>query len=192
MKALVLEARQPENSTHTEFLNTLSAAMNTLHWEFEIVSSAAMHIEYCAGCGNCTYKTPGICSLKDDMQSLFPKIIQADLLLTFGPVLFGCVHWHIKKVLDRMLPIIAPRYVIRTGELHHQRRYPRRQLYAGIGILPSEDRELASLFSDLIQRNTINMDAQAGGSIVVQEDERLDAAQRRILEFVDKTGALYD
>lgn len=188
MKALVLEARQPENSTHTEYLNTLTAAMNTYHWEFELVSTEVMHIEYCAGCGNCTYKTPGICSLKDDMHSLFPKIVRADLLLTFSPILFGCVHWRIKKVLDRMLPIIAPRYVIRNGELHHQRRYPRRQLYAGVGILPSEDSEQALLFSDLIRRNTINMDAQAGGSIVLREDEELDAARRRIIEFVDNAG----
>ncbi|MGC9311859.1 MAG: flavodoxin family protein [Sediminispirochaetaceae bacterium] len=192
MKALVLEVRDPDNSFQTEALNSLTASMSSMKWEAEIVSAAAMHIEYCAGCGNCTYKTPGICSLKDDMPSLFPKIIQADLLLTFSPVLFGCVHWQIKKVLDRMLPIIAPRYVIRSGELHHQRRYPHRQMYAAIGVLPKENKEQASLFSDLIRRNTINMDAQAGGSIVLREDEGLDAARRRILEFVDTTGELYD
>ncbi len=191
MKALVLEFRYPDNRFQTEALNSLTASMSSMKWKAEIVSAADMHIEYCAGCGNCTYRTPGICSFRDDMQSLFPKIIQADLLLLFGPVHFGAVHWQIKKVLDRMLPIIAPRYVIRSGELHHQRRYPHQQMYAAIGILPKEDKEQTSIFSDLIRRNTINMDAQAYGSIVLQEDEGLDAARRRISDFIDTTGALY-
>jgi len=191
MKALVIEAVHYENSTHTECLNTLTAELDRMDWDAEVVSAADMHIEHCVGCGNCTYKTPGICSFRDDMQSLYPKLIQSDLLLTFSPVLFGCVHWQIKKVLDRMLPIIAPRYVIRNGELHHQRRYPHRQLYAAVGLLPSEDREQASIFTDLIQRSTINMDAQIGGSLVLREDEGMDAARRRIIEFVDEIGGLY-
>ena len=92
MKALVIEAVHYENSTHTECLNTLTAELDRMDWDAEVVSAADMHIEHCVGCGNCTYKTPGICSFRDDMQSLYPKIIQADLLLTFSPVPVSYTH----------------------------------------------------------------------------------------------------
>src|SRR5512136_3037516 len=54
--------------------------------EIETWSIAGKEVKPCDHCGSCT-KT-GQCPIKDDMQSLYPKMIGADGILLGSPVYF--------------------------------------------------------------------------------------------------------
>jgi len=70
--------------------------------EIDIVYLSDYNFEGCRGCEGCskTYR----CVLKDDMQSLYPKIVQADGLILGSPTLFYNVSAKVKAFIERLYP----------------------------------------------------------------------------------------
>ena len=69
---------------------------------------ASMNIAACKGCFACWQKTPGICCIKDDMQTVIEKLIDADLILWSFPLYYFNVPAILKNCIDRELPITLP------------------------------------------------------------------------------------
>ena len=75
---------------------------------------ASMNIAACKGCFACWQKTPGICCIKDDMQMVIEKLIEADLILWSFPLYYFNVPGILKNLIDRQLPmsLLVPPYII--------------------------------------------------------------------------------
>ena len=69
---------------------------------------ASMNIAACKGCFACWQKTPGICCIKDDMQKVIEKLIEADLILWSFPLYYFNVPGILKNLIDRQLPMSLP------------------------------------------------------------------------------------
>ena len=69
---------------------------------------ASMEIAACKGCFACWQKTPGICCIKDDMQTVIEKLIEADLILWSFPLYYFNVPGILKNLIDRQLPMSLP------------------------------------------------------------------------------------
>lgn len=69
---------------------------------------ASMEIAACKGCFACWQKTPGICCIKDDMQTVIEKLIEADLILWSFPLYYFNVPGILKNLIDRQLPLSLP------------------------------------------------------------------------------------
>lgn len=69
---------------------------------------ASMNIAACKGCFACWQKTPGICCIKDDMQKVIGKLIDADLILWSFPLYYFNVPGILKNLIDRQLPMSLP------------------------------------------------------------------------------------
>ena len=69
---------------------------------------ASMNIAACKGCFACWQKTPGICCIKDDMQTVIEKLIDADLILWSFPLYYFNVPGILKNLIDRQLPMSLP------------------------------------------------------------------------------------
>ena len=69
---------------------------------------ASMNIAACKGCFACWQKTPGICCIKDDMQKVIEKLIDADLILWSFPLYYFNVPGILKNLIDRRLPMSLP------------------------------------------------------------------------------------
>ena len=67
-----------------------------------------MNIAACKGCFACWQKTPGICCIKDDMQTVIEKLIDADLILWSFPLYYFNVPGILKNLIDRQLPMSLP------------------------------------------------------------------------------------
>ena len=78
-----------------------SISINELH-------VASMNIAACKGCFACWQKTPGICCIKDDMQTVIEKLIEADLILWSFPLYYFNVPGILKNLIDRQLPMSLP------------------------------------------------------------------------------------
>ena len=68
----------------------------------------SMNIAACKGCFACWQKTPGICCIKDDMQTVIEKLIDADLILWSFPLYYFNVPAILKNLIDRQLPMSLP------------------------------------------------------------------------------------
>ena len=87
---------------------------------------ASMNIAACKGCFACWQKTPGICCIKDDMQKVIGKLIDADLILWSFPLYYFNVPGILKNLIDRQLPMSLPFMSSRQdgyGSGSHDARY---------------------------------------------------------------------
>lgn len=116
-----------------------------------------MDIKYCCGCWVCWVKTPGICTFKDDMPQILQSIINSDLTVYISSVNMGFVSSFLKKVNDRMIPLVHPYIEIDHKECHHEKRYLK---YPKFGLI-LVDKDIDSLdgldiIVDIYKRISLN------------------------------------
>ena len=68
----------------------------------ELVELSKLDIEFCIGCNRCLAQTS--CTLKDDMNDLYEKLRDADVILLASPDYFGTVSARMKNFMDRTRP----------------------------------------------------------------------------------------
>jgi multimeric flavodoxin WrbA len=87
--------------------NTLAAraadAAREAGAQVETVYLHGLKISPCNGCDACV-KT-GVCTVKDDMQALYPKILSADALLLASPIYWYTFTGQLKICIDRWYSI---------------------------------------------------------------------------------------
>jgi len=71
-----------------------------------IISS--LNISPCRECRQCS--STGECAIKDEMQRLYPKLIDCDLLAIASPVFFTTVSGYLKAFIDRFQRFWALKY----------------------------------------------------------------------------------
>jgi len=64
-----------------------------------------LKVDPCNGDLSCWLVHPGECSQKDDMQILYPKFRNADVIVWATPVYYAGVTGPLKNVMDRQLPL---------------------------------------------------------------------------------------
>ncbi|MCK5145817.1 flavodoxin family protein [bacterium] len=124
MKICVLDGN-PESGGN-DFKHWLGNFVDTLKArEHEIVCMhlSDVKVNTCRGCWSCWVKTPGRCVINDEMGTILHELIQADFLIMASPMLMGFPSSMMKKVMDRMVPIVKPYIEIEGGECHHIARY---------------------------------------------------------------------
>jgi multimeric flavodoxin WrbA len=77
--------------------------------EVETFYLQGMDINPCTGCDACQKKTADDCKFyKDDMQVLYPKLREADVIVYVSPVYWFSVSAQIKAVIDRGYAFLGP------------------------------------------------------------------------------------
>lgn len=101
-------------------------ANNGKEISIEELHVASMNIDACKGCFTCWKKTPGICCIKDDMQTVIGKQLEADIILWSFPLYYFSVPGILKNLIDRQLPMSLPFMSSREdgyGSGSHDSRY---------------------------------------------------------------------
>ena len=90
--------------------------------EVELLTLAGKTLAPCDGCETCT-KT-GKCHIDDDMQEVYPKLIEADGIIFGSPIYFWTITAQAKALIDRTMPlIVAHRSLSVAPETTHERRH---------------------------------------------------------------------
>ena len=76
--------------------------------KIEFIHLSKLNIKPCAGCYSCWKKTGGRCVIQDDMQGLYEKISNADIIIESFPLFFFGMPGPIKTFTDRCLPLMQP------------------------------------------------------------------------------------
>ncbi|HHT9126597.1 MAG TPA: flavodoxin family protein [Candidatus Brocadiia bacterium] len=73
--------------------------------------ASELKIASCNGCNSCM-KT-GNCVIKDEMQDVYPLLLDADYLVVASPVYFSGVSAQLKSLIDRCQAIWARKYILK-------------------------------------------------------------------------------
>ena len=95
----------PVKESNTELI--LREALKAVEQDgvkIDIFTVQGKRIEDCRQCNWCVGKQDAgnFCAVKDDMEGLFPKVVEADALMVASPVYLARMSGHLVSVLDRM------------------------------------------------------------------------------------------
>jgi len=89
---------------NTEFvLKRILIKAGELGASTELVLLREKRIEFCDGCLSCD--SIGKCKIRDDMQLIYPKLEEADLIIFGSPNYFHNMSGMMKNFIDRLLPL---------------------------------------------------------------------------------------
>lgn len=183
-KALVLSALTVDEEHGASTQAALQTTLAGRSFDVETVDCRDVGIIPCTGCASCGLRTPGECAVKDDMQDVFRKVVESDVLVLATPVRFGSYCAELKKVVDRFQPLMVPIYVLRDGEMHFQSRYHLPAL-VGVGLVRDDAghdgatavAEEAEAFRFLIGRLAVNIDTRHAAAVFAGGDEAAARAE---------------
>ncbi len=69
-----------------------------------------LQIAPCNSCGGCWEK--GVCVIDDDMQKMYPKLVDADGIIVSSPIYFMGVSAQLKAFIDRCQAFWARKYIL--------------------------------------------------------------------------------
>jgi len=81
-------------------LNPFLEGMREAGAEVELFYTRKLKINPCTGGLSCLLKTPGECFQKDDMQMLYPKLREADIMVFGAPVYCAGIPGPMKNLID--------------------------------------------------------------------------------------------
>jgi multimeric flavodoxin WrbA len=83
--------------------------------DVELFYASRLKVKPCT-CGEmyCWYKRPGECCIKDDMQLLYPKLGEADILVLATPVYIP-LPGQMQDIINRLCPLVKPMLETRAG-----------------------------------------------------------------------------
>jgi multimeric flavodoxin WrbA len=186
MKAVLLDG-----SAQDEMMVAREAAATFLRskgYQVEAIRLKDMDIADCAGCFACWTRTPGRCVIPDDGIAVASGFATSDVVVFLTPMTFGGYSYHLKKALDRSISLLLPFYRTVDGEVHHPRRYGRRQRFIVVGLLPARDVDAQKAFSTLVERTTRNLHPVGWATALVFDDERSELATIAVKEAFIKAG----
>lgn len=100
MKALGIVG-SPRQGGNTEYLTAhCLKAIAEEGLDTELVTLAGQDIRGCIACDYC-FEHPGECSIEDDLQPIYAKMVAADALIVASPVYYGSATSLVKGLLER-------------------------------------------------------------------------------------------
>jgi multimeric flavodoxin WrbA len=126
--------------------------------EIELFYTSRLCVKPCLGDRNCWTKTPGKCVQDDDVNMLLPKIQEADIIVFATPLYVDGMPGTLKNLIDRLIPIIEPYFVMRGKHCRHPRRQPHKNskavLISNCGFWEMDNFEPLVMHMQAICKNT--------------------------------------
>ena len=190
MRALILDGAAADDALTAAAVAGLTAELEDRGCAVDRIAGRDAVVAACRGCFGCWTRTPGECVIRDDAAGLLERYIAADLVAYVTPVTFGGYSAALKRLVDRVIPLLDPRFTRVHGEFHHRLRYERYPQLVGFGTLPAPDMEAERTFRTLLARNGLNIHADAPAEVLVgpADAEKARTVAARLLA-AEKKGA---
>lgn len=130
--------------------------------EVEMITLAGKNLSYCDGCESCLETKR--CKIQDDMQEIYPKLLEADGIIWGTPVYFWSVSAQAKAFIDRT-------YVFREDR-------PLRNKVAGV-VVVTRRAGATQAFNIFQSFFTIHRMILAGGAIAYERREEARLGEQR-------------
>lgn len=98
-KALILMGSPRKSKNTNDILDFFIEGLDEDKFEVEKINLRDLKISNCTGCDYCGHK--GDCTVKDDMEILYEKFDNSDLIVLGAPLYFNSVNGLTKNMIDR-------------------------------------------------------------------------------------------
>jgi len=124
----------PRRQSNTEILlDTALAGAKKMGAEVEKVAVSELKIHPCLEIYAC--RKDGKCAIKDDMQQLYEKLLEADYIVFASPIFFYGLTSQAKAIVDRCQALWVRKYVLGMGK---EDRRIRRGVFISVGATQGE------------------------------------------------------
>jgi len=87
--------------------------------EIEKIFLSDWDISGCRECRRC--EIDGNCVIQDQMQKLYPKLLQADYIILASPIFFYGVTAQVKRMIDRCQALWARKHILKKTSVQEKR-----------------------------------------------------------------------
>ena len=150
-----------EAGVYTEQINALLANND---FDIEIIDTANMKIAHCMGCNQCWLKTPGVCAIKDDYETIVKKLVKVDNLWIVSDTHFGFLDYRGKRILDHIMPMLNMYIIFRDGWMRHQLRYHS----LNVGVIYKGDGD-QQMLEEWCNRTAANLGGRSLGVLAIDD-----------------------
>lgn len=155
--------------------------------ETENIFLAEKNLRYCKGKFECWLKTPGKCTIRDDMDDMLPTFMDSDVVVFAFPVYFDNVPAVMKNFIDRLTPVLLPHFEEdEAGEYRHAKRYgsyPKIVVLSNCGLPGQANFQVVSPFFKRLARN---LHTEIIGEIYRDEGEILNVGNLLVKPLVSR------
>jgi len=125
MKILLINGSpRAGNSNTIKITNAFIDGLNQIKDNtIEKIDVYKKNIKPCVGCFGCWKKTPGKCVISDDMDVLYSKYYDSELIIWSFPLYFYGMPSQVKAFIDRLMPNNYPEIINDNGRARHPQRH---------------------------------------------------------------------
>jgi len=157
MKILILNGNPDEkNQRFDKYIQEILHGLSEDRNKAEVIMLREKKIIHCTGCWDCWVKNPGECSFPDDTREIRQKAINSDIVVFASPIIAGFISGLMKKVMDKMIPLVHPYITLVKGECHHMKRYKKYPMMGLITDNISHDPDDEIITKDIFNRFALN------------------------------------
>jgi multimeric flavodoxin WrbA len=109
----------PRRRGNTDFLlEEMLRGVQSEGAEIEKIFLSEWDISGCRECLRC--EIDGNCVIQDQMQKLYPKLLQADYIILASPIFFYGVTAQAKRMIDRCQALWARKYILKKTSMQEE------------------------------------------------------------------------
>lgn len=112
---LILKGSPRENGNSSVLANVAAAGAGEAGAAVDVYSLHTMDIRPCDACDSCM-ETGGVCVVSDDMQTLYPKLQEADVILLASPIYWFTMSAQLKACIDRFYAFEGSEELVFAGK----------------------------------------------------------------------------
>ena len=109
MKILVLNGSPRPNGETARMVNVFEKEAQEHGHQVDVINVCRMNIRGCLACEYCHGKGNGQCVQKDDMQKIYAKLDEAEMLVLAAPIYYHGISGQLKCVIDRFYAALYPK-----------------------------------------------------------------------------------
>ncbi len=115
MNVLVLNGSPHPNGPTSDMVNAFSKGAREVGHNVEIINLFDLDIAECNACEYCHQGVRNLCSINDDMQVIYPKILKSDMLVFASPIYYFSLTSPLQAALRRTYSFGIPNNIQKTA-----------------------------------------------------------------------------
>ncbi len=115
MRILVLNGSPRPDGATADMVRAFARGAQEAGHEVRTFSVARMNVKGCLACEYCHGKGNGTCIQKDDMQTLYPEFLSADMVVFASPIYYFTLSAQMQAVIHRTYAFSIPKNVKQTA-----------------------------------------------------------------------------